>query len=149
MKTPSIAGDGAALDGRAGQLVQAKTVAKQAEQAQFLRLDRKVGGGDLHGKRIGGVVEPGRQGIAHGFEDDVETFAARQQLGAVARDRNQLLVIEALEDRQGVDEFSDPAEFPVVHRAVDGRGQYHDVDQGLVSRKRLVHDRRSPLSLAD
>ncbi len=51
----AVASNGAALDGGAGELVETETIAQQAEQAQLLGLDREIGGGDLDGKRIGGV----------------------------------------------------------------------------------------------
>lgn len=51
------AGDGAAFDRRRRQLVEFDARAQHLQEADLGRVQMKVGGGDLDGQRIGGVIE--------------------------------------------------------------------------------------------
>jgi hypothetical protein len=68
------AGYGTAFDGGGGQLVDVKPAAQQLQEAHLGVVEPEVGGGYLDGKRIGGLVETRRQGIADGFERNLKAL---------------------------------------------------------------------------
>ncbi len=114
-------------------------VAKDLQEAELLLLDMKVGGGDFHRQRVGGLVQRRRQGVGDDIEDFVEPVIVLEAAAAFLGDVNKALGIEIGEDRHLAHDVADLAEFLVGHRPIGSGDGDHHIDQSFVMADRPVH----------
>ena len=126
----------APFDGGGVQAVNRQLFAHLFQHPQFHLAQRAIGGGDITGQRIGGFIQPFRQGIADQAEQGRQPVFLFKQVKHRLRDKANAVVVVVGKDWQMMYNALNGHQFGCAHLLVSRRNRNHHGNQRIGRRHR-------------